>query len=93
MIKKLGDPKRESEKVAAMSPINFVGKIHVPVFVAGGTEDRTVEIQQSKRLVSALDKYHVPYEKLFIGEEVHGKAHLKNEAALYDRVLAFLDKI
>ena len=79
MIKKLGDPNRESERFAAMSPINFVDKIHVPVFVAGGTEDQTVEIQQSKRLVSALDKYHVPYEKLFIGEEADGMAHFKSK--------------
>lgn len=92
MIKKIGDPKKEPEKFAAMSPINFVDKIRVPVFVAGGKEDQTVEIEQSKQLVSALDKYNVTYEKLFIGGEAHGMAYLKNEVELYDRVIAFLDK-
>jgi len=92
LMKKLGDPKKDAEKFAAMSPINFVDKIRVPVFVAGGKEDTTVEIQQSKRLVSALDKYHVPYEKLFIGGEAHGMAFLKDEVELYDRILVFLDE-
>jgi len=92
MIKKLGDPKSEPEKFAAMSPINFVDKIRVPVFVAGGKDDQTVEIQQSKRLVAALDKYKITYEKLFVGEEGHGMRHLTNEVDLYDRVIVFLDK-
>ena len=75
-----------------MSPINFVDQIRVPVFVAGGKEDQTVDLQQSKRLVSALDKYHVPYEKLFIGGEAHGMAFLKDKVELYDQIIAFLDK-
>ena len=92
MIKKLGDPKTAPKKFATMSPINFVDKIRVPVFVAGGKEDQTVELQQSRRLVSALDKNNVPYEKLFIGGEAHGMAYLKDEVELYDRIIAFLDK-
>jgi len=92
MIKKLGDPGKQPEKFSAMSPINFVDKIRVPVFVAGGKEDQTVELMQSKQLVAALDKNHVPYEKLFIGDEGHGMRHLKNEVELYDRIMAFLDK-
>ena len=92
MIKKVGDPKKDPEKFAAMSPLNFVDKIRVPVFVAGGKDDQTVEIQQSKRLVAAFDKYKVTYEKLFVGEEGHGMRHLGNEVELYDRIMVFLDK-
>jgi len=92
LMKKLGDPKKEPEKFAAMSPINFVDKIRVPVFVAGGKDDYTVEIQQSKRLISALDKYNVTYEKLFIADEGHGMQYLGNQVELYDRIVVFLDK-
>ncbi len=92
MIRKLGDPKKNPEKFAAISPGRHVDKIRVPVFVAGGKEDRTVEIQQSKRLISDLEKYHVPYEKLIVSEEGHGMAHLDNEVELYTRIEAFLAK-
>ena len=92
MIKKLGDPKKEKEKFFAMSPINFIQNVRVPVFVAAGKDDWVVEIEQSERLISALSKHNIPYEKLFIRDEAHGMAHLKNEVELYDRILVFLAK-
>ena len=92
MMRKLGDPKQNREKFDAISPGRHVDRIRVPVFVAGGKEDSTVEIQQSKRLISELEKYHVPYEKQIVGEEGHGMAHLDNEVELYTRIEAFLEK-
>ncbi|MDQ5977184.1 MAG: hypothetical protein QG602_156 [Verrucomicrobiota bacterium] len=92
MIKTLGDPRVETARYQAMSPIHHVGKIRVPVFVAGGKDDQTVEIQQSKRLVAELEKHHVTHEKFFVGGEGHGMAFLKNEVELYDQILTFLDK-
>jgi dipeptidyl aminopeptidase/acylaminoacyl peptidase len=69
-----------------------VQNIRVPVFVAGGKDDTVVEIAQSRKLLSALDDHHVPYEKYLVGGEGHGMAFLKNQVELYDRILAFLDK-
>jgi dipeptidyl aminopeptidase/acylaminoacyl peptidase len=92
MIKNLGDPKREPAKYDAMSPINFVKNIRVPVFVAGGRDDQTVEIQQSRKLISELERHHVTYEKFFVSGEGHGMAFLKNEVEYHDQVMAFLDK-
>ncbi|HWA28617.1 MAG TPA: alpha/beta fold hydrolase [Lacunisphaera sp.] len=92
MIKTLGDPKKEVEKYDAMSPLRHVAKIHVPVFVAGGKDDQTVELQQSRKLIAELDRHNIPYEKLFIGGEGHGMAQLGHQVELYDRILAFLDK-
>ena len=92
MMKKLGDPKKEPAKFDLISPGRHVDKIRIPVFVSGGKEDQTVEIQQSKRLIAELEKYKVPHEKLLVGGEGHGMAHLKNEVELYDRIEAFLAK-
>jgi len=90
MLKTIGDPRVDSAKYEAMSPINYVQNIRVPVFVAGGKDDQTVEIQQSKKLIAEFERHHVAYEKLFIGGEGHGMAFLKNEVELYDRILEFL---
>jgi dipeptidyl aminopeptidase/acylaminoacyl peptidase len=92
LIRKLGDPKQEKEKFDVISPGRHVDQIQVPVFVAGGTDDQTVEIEQSRHLISALDKYHKPYEKLIVREEGHGMHHLDHEAELYSRIEAFLAK-
>jgi len=92
MIKTLGDPKKEPAKYEAMSPINFIQNIRVPVFVTAGKDDEVVQINQSHKLISALEKNNVPFEKYFVGGEGHGMAFLKNEVELHDRILAFLDK-
>ena len=92
LMKKLGNPEEQREKFDAISPGRHVDQIRVPVFVAAGTEDQTVEIEQSRALISALNKYHVPYEKLFASDEAHGMAHLDNQVELYTRIEAFLAK-
>ncbi len=92
MIKVLGDPKKDQSKYEAMSPIHHVQNIRAPVFVAGGKDDRTVEISQSRKLLGALDRAGVHYEKYIVGGEGHGMAYLKNQVELYDRILAFLDQ-
>ena len=75
-----------------ISPLGHVEQIRVPVFVAGGKDDQNVEITQSKRLISALKKNHVPYETFLVSEEGHGMRHLANQVELYTRIEAFLNK-
>jgi dipeptidyl aminopeptidase/acylaminoacyl peptidase len=92
LMHKLGDPKQQREKFDAISPGRHADQIRVPVFVAGGKEDPTVDIEQARGLISALEKYHVPHETDIVGEEGHGMGHLDNQVELYSRIEAFLDK-
>jgi acetyl esterase/lipase len=90
LMRKLGDPKKEAAKFEAMSPGRHVENIRVPVFVSGGKEDQTVEIEQSRTLISSLQKYHVPFESYIVAEEGHGMQHLDKQVELYARIEAFL---
>ncbi len=92
LMRKLGDAKKQPEKFDAISPGRHVDKIRVPVFVAGGKDDYTVDIEQSRALISALKKYNVPHETMIVREEGHGMGRLENQVELYTRILAFLDK-
>jgi dipeptidyl aminopeptidase/acylaminoacyl peptidase len=92
MMRKLGDPKQQPEKFDAISPGRHADKIRVPVFVAGGKDDQTVEIEQSKTLISTLNRYKIPNETYIVGEEGHGMAHLDKRVELYTRIEAFLAK-
>lgn len=92
MIRKLGDPKQQPAKFDAISPGRHTDQIRVPVFISGGTDDQTVEIEQSRALISSLAKFHVPYETYIVGEEGHGMAHLDKQAELYTRIEVFLAK-
>jgi dipeptidyl aminopeptidase/acylaminoacyl peptidase len=92
MMHKLGDPKQQPARFDAISPGRHADQIRVPVFVSGGTEDQTVEIEQSRALILSLAKYNVPYETYIVGEEGHGMHHLGNQVELYARIEAFLAK-
>lgn len=92
MIKTLGDPRVETAKYEAMSPIRHIAKIRAPVFVAGGKDDQVVELQQSRKLLNEFERHGITHEKLFIGGEGHGMAHLKHQVELYGRIEAFLAK-
>ena len=92
LLHKLGDPEQQPAKFEAISPGRHVERIRVPVFVAGGRDDQTVEITQSRDLISALEKNHVPHETLIIGDEAHGMAHFESQLELYTRIEAFLEK-
>jgi acetyl esterase/lipase len=90
LLRKLGDPKKEAEKFDEISPVRHVDRVRVPVFVAHGTDDNVADVGESKRLISELEKYHVPHERLIVGGEGHGMQHLKNQVELYSRVEKFL---
>lgn len=91
-IRKLGDPKAAPELFDRISPIHRINQIRVPVLVAGGKDDSVVEIEQSKTLISELQKSGVTYEAMLVGEEGHGMGHLDNRVELYRRIEAFLAK-
>ena len=92
LMRRLGDARQQREKFDAISPGRHVDRIRVPVFVSGGKDDYTVEIEQSRALISALEKYHVPHETMIAGGEAHGMRHLSNQVELYTRIEAFLAK-
>ncbi len=91
-MRRLGDPQKEREKFDAISPGRHVDQIRIPVFVSGGKDDSTVNIAQSRALVSALEKYHVPHETYIVRDEGHGMQHLDKQVELYTRIEAFLAK-
>ncbi|WP_221029100.1 alpha/beta hydrolase family protein [Actomonas aquatica] len=81
-----------SADLEAISPLNRIDQIKIPVFVAHGKKDTVVSIRQSKHLVDELEKNHIPHEVLFAGGEGHGMEQLRNLDALYSRIEAFLAK-
>jgi acetyl esterase/lipase len=92
LMRKLGDPKQQPEKFDAISPVRHVDQIRIPIFVNHGDYDPIANVTQSTRLISELDKYHVPHESHIVAEENHGMAHLSNQVELYSQIENFLAK-
>lgn len=88
MKRHLGDPAKDAAEYDRLSPLQHVDKVKVPVFLSYLSFDR-VQDNQARKLMSALDASHVPYEKVMVGEE-YRIITFKRPFKIYGGVEAFL---
>ena len=106
LMRKVGDiPERQSGRryldraigndpatLAANSPARNVDKIKVPVFLAAGSIDRRVPIDQFRALNRAMESAGVKVETMVADGEGHGFYGVDNRTQLFERMEAFLKK-
>lgn len=85
----LGDDMAE---LARISPALHAADIKVPVMLIHGTSDKTADFNQYKAMVSALEDAGRAPETYVVRGEGHGFVKPENQAELFRRVAAFLDK-
>ncbi len=84
----LGDRKA----LGAVSPVNLVGQIKVPVFLAAGGEDTRAPVEHTQKMEKALSKAGVPVETLYFPSEGHGFYTEPHRREYYTRLLDFLGR-
>lgn len=55
-VEAIGDPEAQRDELIAVSPLRQVGAIRVPIYLAHGTWDGIVPIEQSRRMRDALQR-------------------------------------
>src|SRR5262249_54508339 len=55
-MKQIGDPERDAERIAAVSPALHISQIKAPILLAHGDDDVIVPYMQSMKLKKLLDK-------------------------------------
>lgn len=88
----LGDPAKRADFFDSISPLRHIDQVKIPVFVAHGKDDSVADVAESRALLAALEKFHVPHESMIVGGEGHGMQYLKNQVDLHARLEAFLAK-
>lgn len=78
--------------LAANSPARNIDKIKVPVFLAAGSIDRRVPMDQFKSLRNAMAASGVKVETMVADGEGHGFYGEDNRTQLFERMDAFLKK-
>jgi len=73
------------------SPAFNVDKIKAKLFIAHGSDDVRVPMEQYEALTSALDKIGYPYESM-VRDEGHGYHKPKNRKDFYTKMAQFLDE-
>jgi dipeptidyl aminopeptidase/acylaminoacyl peptidase len=82
-----GDPAKRSEQ----SPVRFVAKLDIPVFLVHGQDDQTAQVDQYHAMEKALVAAGKKPQTMLVNGEGHGFYNPKNIADLYRRIETFLD--
>jgi len=83
-------PGGDLSKLDQISPIGHADQIHVPVLIAHGTDDKVVDVEQSRKLAKELRRRGVPTETFYRAYEGHGFYNYRDRVEFYHRVEAFL---
>ena len=74
----------------AVSPLHHPELLRVPLLIAHGEQDPIVPVDQSRRLLAALNRHHAPVESVFFPKSHHGFTDAAEAADYFRRVEAFL---
>ena len=88
----VGDPEKDKEMMAAVSPVMHADKIKTPLLVAQGAHDPRVNKAESDQMVEALKKRGVEVEYMVKENEGHGFHNEENRFDFYEAMEKFLDK-
>ena len=87
-----GDIELDRQRFIDRSPINHVEEITNPVLLFHGTNDKVVDINQTKQIFNALQKKKVPSRIVIYDGEGHGFRLDGNIIDFYQQVEDFLDQ-
>lgn len=91
-VDRFWDPKdAEGRKnLVEWSPLTHIDRIKGPVFIYHGVRDINVDIEQSRMLVSALDRLKHPYTQVFDTDEMHSIENPELRLEVFQKIDAFL---
>src|SRR5689334_15680436 len=82
-LTEFGDPDKDAEFLAQISPLTDVGKIVDPTFVYAGANDPRVPRTESDLIVKALREKGVPSEYMVAANEGHSLARRETQVEYY----------
>jgi len=88
----VGDPEKDKDLLASVSPALHVDQIKTPLFVAQGANDPRVNKAESDQIVTSLRKRGVQVEYMVKSDEGHGFHNEENRYDFYTAMQDFLDK-
>ncbi|MBL7110793.1 MAG: S9 family peptidase [Bacteroidales bacterium] len=87
----VGDPVKDSLRLAEVSPVQHVDKIRAPMFIAQGARDPRVNKDESDQMVEALRERGIEVEYMVKENEGHGFYEQQNQFDFYNAMIEFLD--
>ena len=92
LVQEIGDPVKDAEYLARISPLFHADRIEKPLLVLQGANDPRVLKQESDSIVEAVKKKGVPVEYLVFENEGHGFIRKESQKRAYEATLDFLER-
>ncbi len=92
MSRRLGDPKKDPEKFAAMSPLKHASEVRAPVFFSTSEFDVAVDKSMASDMISTVRRNNPATENISFLNEAWGVHYLDNKVELYQKIESFLAK-
>ncbi|WP_433367206.1 prolyl oligopeptidase family serine peptidase [Actinoplanes sp. CA-142083] len=89
-ISKYGDPVRDRDLLADLSPINHLDRLRAPLMIVHGENDTNVPVIEAEQLVAALTERGHPHRYLLFPGEGHDLLHRANRATYLRETIAWL---
>jgi dipeptidyl aminopeptidase/acylaminoacyl peptidase len=88
----IGDPDKDSARMAEASPLYNVDQIKAPLFIAHGGKDVITKPWEANRIVDALRERDVDVVYMYREDEGHIYRKVENRMAFYKALTGFLDE-
>jgi len=89
-VKQIGDPDRDAEGIAAISPITHTDRVKAPILLVHGDDDDIVPYEQSVAMKRALERSGRPTQLITLEDEGHSGWSDENQAAVLSAIGQFL---
>jgi dipeptidyl aminopeptidase/acylaminoacyl peptidase len=91
-ISEYGDPEKDAEALAKLSPMTYVDRVKAPLFIVQGASDPRVPAGEAIQIHDALEKKGVPCELTIFPDEGHGAQKRENRVYTLAQAIAFFRK-
>jgi dipeptidyl aminopeptidase/acylaminoacyl peptidase len=91
-ISEYGDPVKDKDTLAKLSPITYVDRVRAPLLSIQGVNDPRVPVGEAVQIYTELQTRKIPSELILFPDEGHGAAKRENRALTIGHSIDFFAK-
>ena len=90
-ISEYGDPDRDADALAKLSPMTYVDRVKGPLLIMQGASDPRVPAGEAVQIHDALESRGVPCKLMIFRDEGHGAQKRENRVLMLGAAVAFFE--
>lgn len=86
----VGNPETEADSLREESPVYSASQYDIPLMIAHGEDDSTVDVEHYFRMTHALEAANIPHKRQLLPDVEHGFSDSQQRALFYKGVTDFI---